>query len=237
LHPGTHGSINGVNWSVALEMQFYLFVVFLIPFLLRRGLWMVFLLLPLAIGYRFLTTLIVPPVTGSNTHLQHVLAAQLPGTLDAFSLGIMLALMVHARSEFLRGLVACNWRNFFCWSVVAALVGTWTMSVYLNHAEYWNNVYMVVFWRSAIALTFACILAAAITFPGAGWLVFGPIRYLGEISYGLYLWHLPVLMTVLSVSRVEGVQLLVVVLCCTLILSAYTWHRFEKPIMERFRPA
>ena len=37
--PPTHGSINGPNWSVALEMQFYLLAALSAPWLARARLW------------------------------------------------------------------------------------------------------------------------------------------------------------------------------------------------------
>lgn len=36
--PATYGSINGVNWTLAVEMQFYLAVALLLPWLARARL-------------------------------------------------------------------------------------------------------------------------------------------------------------------------------------------------------
>ena len=42
LHPSLHGAINGPNWSVAAEMQFYVLVIVAVPLLSRMDLrWLV----------------------------------------------------------------------------------------------------------------------------------------------------------------------------------------------------
>ena len=55
---------------------------------------------------------------------------------------------------------------------------------------------MVVFWRTGLALTFGALVLLAAQLPDMTRLLpLRPLNYLGEISYGIYLWHLPVLLT------------------------------------------
>jgi len=234
LHTSTFGSINGPNWSVALEMQFYLFMVLIVPWLSRRGAAMVLLLIPLAIVYRYGTTLIVPPSASSNAFHQHVFVSQLPGTLDEFAVGIFIAMLMNGTGA-VRRFFQPDWKNFAGWVVLAAVMLTITMSIYWPRANYWDNAAMVTGWRTLLGISFACLVAAAITFPGAKWLALRPLRYLGEISYGIYLWHVPVLLTLLAVPGLRGTRLLICVLIGTLGLASFTWHWFEKPLIERYR--
>lgn len=64
-----------------------------------------------------------------------------------------------------------------------------------------------------------------------------PLRYLGRISYGLYLWHWPVY-AVLDERRtgLDDPALLVARLAVALALASASWWLVERPIRER-RPA
>jgi peptidoglycan/LPS O-acetylase OafA/YrhL len=77
----------------------------------------------------------------------------------------------------------------------------------------------------------------AVTLPSsiqhAGWL--WPLRYVGEISYGIYLWHLPVLLTLMTLPGFTGMRLFTGVLAGTFILSACSWHLMEKPLIDRWK--
>jgi peptidoglycan/LPS O-acetylase OafA/YrhL len=61
------------------------------------------------------------------------------------------------------------------------------------------------------------------------------VRYLGTISYGIYLWHLPVILALKRVTWVDGPQALPSVLVLTVLFAALSWHFFERPLMMRFR--
>jgi peptidoglycan/LPS O-acetylase OafA/YrhL len=64
-----------------------------------------------------------------------------------------------------------------------------------------------------------------------------PLRYLGRISYGLYLWHWPVY-AALDERRtgLDDPALLAVRLAASVALAAASFHLLERPIRER-RPA
>ncbi len=95
-------------------------------------------------------------------------------------------------------------------------------------SAYWNNFGMIVFWRVLVASGTAALLAALIMCPSSGGWVLRPLRYLGIISYGIYLWHVPVMWTLIQTTPWREGQLLTGVLAGTFALAALSWHGFEK---------
>ena len=72
------------------------------------------------------------------------------------------------------------------------------------------------------------MLAVVVMLPGTGGWVARPFRYLGEISYGIYLWHVPVLLTLMDKTSLKEWPLLLTTVGCTIVLAALSWHAFEK---------
>lgn len=65
-----------------------------------------------------------------------------------------------------------------------------------------------------------------------------PMRYLGDLSYPLYLWHWPVLMFTLVVAGQNqlGFAAGLAVIAVSLVLAALTHHLVERPIMAKPGP-
>lgn len=227
LHPNTHGSINGPNWSVALEMQFYAAMMLATPWMSRRApLRLLAGLVLAAWAWRAAVVGWVGPGV-DNAHRLHVFSSQLPGTLDAFGFGIALAMLT------LAGRLVPAWRAFLLWSLAFAALFAAAMEVYWPRASYWDRPAMITFWRTLLAAAFACLVAAAAAFPRPRALLLRPLRYLGEISYGIYLWHLPVLLTLVAIPGLTQQRLMWTTLAGTLALAAFSWHFFERPFLRR----
>lgn len=222
LHPGTHGSINGPNWSVALEMQFYLLMLIGGVWVARAKLWvLVPAFVGIALAWRWGSTLLFVPGVASS-HVQHVAVSQLPGVLDQFAAGILVARLVVARR------LRVEWVHAAVTAVLAVIVLGAAWRVFWSVADYWSSVPMIVGWRSLVAVGCAALVAAAVSCPIHGGKWSFPIRYLGEISYGIYLWHLPILLTLLSMTQWRGMELLAAELGFTIVMAAFSWHFYEK---------
>src|SRR5262249_31301103 len=67
--------------------------------------------------------------------------------------------------------------------------------------------------------------------PLGRWLAARPLRWIGVVSYGLYLWHWPIYVA-LNEQRVglTGASLLAVRLACTFMLATASFHLVEQPI-------
>jgi len=79
------------------------------------------------------------------------------------------------------------------------------------------------------------IAVAALAAGPAGLLERQPIRWLGTVSYGLYLWHLPVLYGLRAHELLpyrSTLESMGVVLGLSLVLAAISWYALERPIMR-----
>ena len=85
------------------------------------------------------------------------------------------------------------------------------------------------------------VLISAVVFRpralGARLLALGPLRAVGKISYGLYLWHFPLFLWLDESSTGQrGTALLVLRLGVTLAVSLLSYYVIEQPIRQRRRP-
>ena len=220
--PDTHGAIDGVNWTLAIEMHFYLLVAILVPWIDRTPGWRIWLYgVSIACAWRAAMFLTYGPADALHTFMS---TQQLPGALDEFGAGIFLAKRV-VDGHKMKG-------EAWIWSGLAIVTGCITMTVYWRHASYWDHGWMVVFWRSALAFFLLCVVAAAVRLPqvlaSPG---LRPVDYLGEISYGIYLWHLFAIQLVIYKLGWTEVPALLGVMTLTIAAASASWHAFEKPLM------
>jgi peptidoglycan/LPS O-acetylase OafA/YrhL len=237
LYVGTHGSINSPTWSVALEMQFYLLMICITPWLARvPPLRMLIGAVLLAALYRWISTLIFEPgVAAVGT--QRVAITELPGVLDHFAIGIFMAHGVRGDAgRWVARRLAMGWNNV-AWASLAALTFLLPAGWLLRNEDYWSQRWMIVGVPLLLAAGLAAVVAAAVAFPQQRSPLLRPLRYLGEISYGIYLWHMPILLSLhQNAPAIQGSRLLLSVLLGTLLLAAFSWHLLEKPTMERYKP-
>ena len=92
----------------------------------------------------------------------------------------------------------------------------------------------------ALDAAVATLIVAAVAFPASlatRFLALGPLRALGKMSYGLYLWHFPLFLWLSAGAvGVSGTPLLLVRLAATLAVSTASYFLIEQPIRQRRRP-
>jgi len=225
--PVTYSSIDGVNWTLALEMQFYLVVAMFVPWLARTPGWRIWVgCILIAWAWRGAMVWFFGHYEPVRLFMR---VMQLPGALDEFGAGVFLAKLLDRRP-------ATSTRDGAFWALGAVAAGVVCFGLYWSNSSYWDLPAMVTFWRTSLAALFLCVVAAAVHLPTVAWSwPLRPVWYLGEVSYGIYLWHLFAIEVCLWLRYLTPVQFLVVTLCLTVLAAATSWHFFEKPILDRAR--
>jgi peptidoglycan/LPS O-acetylase OafA/YrhL len=155
--------------------------------------------------------------------------------LDEFAFGLILAklIILGNKSElFIKNI------SFKTAVLFASILFTYlSLTIFWHHSAFWDNLYMVVFFRTLLCFSFSLIILSAclIQFKGLFLKLLLPFYYLGTISYGIYLWHLPVIESLKKIQWLTPIEFMFTTLTLTLILSSLSYHYFEKPIMERLK--
>ncbi len=228
-------------WSFSIEEQFYLFApLFLIVGLRWGG----------RRGREILLALSVLGALGSAWWMSRVhVVGEDPsrayyGTdtrAQALFVGIAMALAVHLygrpstdRGKKLLALVAYPATGFHLWTVLA-----------VSERDAWmfeNGGFLLVAVASGAALL--GLSQDAPWSPLHWFFAWLPVRYVGRISYGLYLYHWPIYLLVDSeragslfgVERVTGWSLLALHLTLTAVVSVLSFHLIEQPFVKRKWP-
>ena len=123
------------------------------------------------------------------------------GRLDAFALGLAAAL--------------AGWRTVRPLLAVIALLG-------IAELEFLAPDLL------PLVLTLGAVASIWLVCSAGGWLEAAPLRWLGNVSYGLYLWHYPIAW----VTRANGL----VVLAVSLVLAQLSYRFIERPFIRRRVP-
>ncbi len=129
------------------------------------------------------------------------------------------------------GLHSTRW----LWPLAFVLMATVTMHFFWKDPGLWTNWKLVVFWRTLLAATCALAVVSVCAINDAWFLgLTAPLRYLGKISYGIYLWHLLVITAIKPMFAHDPAQACLWTVGLTLLMASLSWHFFEKPLMERY---
>ena len=226
LHPEFAARILGVNVTVALEMQFYLVLLPMLMILTKSRLLfvVVFLVASIACRYFLWTTL---PDAAARADGFVFFGNTLPFAFGHFAIGMLAADAVLRRAVFARPASAIC----MCWLLVSIGSLALLMFVFMTTPDVWANFFFAVVWRTLLAASFGCIVMAAATCP-MSIAVVRPLAYLGEISYGLYLWHVIVIELLLRYTSLRGGAFFIAVVVTTVALSALSFRYMEQPITQ-----
>lgn len=211
------------SWSIALEEQFYLIWPALIALLGRRG------IVPAALGLVGLAA--ISRAEGLHWWL-------LASRCDGFALGGLLAYLLQAREsspildrKLVPGLTA------------AAVIGVagmgltyaWSGGEFKEEGMSWASS---LFITSLNVANFG-VVGLVVEYAGRGALRplrMGALTYLGRISYGLYLLHPLVIITLVMAGRRVGLGdswwIYTAQVAACVVVASLSWQLFEKPVLK-----
>lgn len=232
LFPAFHRAINPPNWSLGVEMQFYLALILVIPFISEKNLkFFIIAAFVIAFVWRAVWFYGVDHEHPAFPEALFIAATQLPGMLDFFAVGMLIAFFTRSRwFEAYSGSILYRFGVFFAF----CLGGAFSVHLYVsNYWTYWHTSYMVIFFRSCLAIVFGCLVLFICSFRLSGHArkLLAPLIYLGTISYGIYLFHWMVLRAIQD-WQIPNLAKLGIVLCGAVILAALSWHFFESRFLH-----
>ena len=206
-----------IFWSIPVEFKYYLISPILLYFfhrVLRWNLW--------AMGITFAALFVGV--------YQYSVRWQPDGTstllyLNIFLMGTLVAVLERCVPNFWNALRTFKPASSLGWSVILAFsLWSWKMDDFTS-----INTFLPAagLWSIALAATF-----------GPGWwaslLSFKPLRWVGKVSFSMYLFHIPVLMCVKILDWNPAV-LWMVYLSATAVVCAVTYLCVEYPL-QSFKP-
>ena len=213
-------------WSLAIEEQFYLIwplmVMIGFSFIKRKSIRVLAILMGVIISAWLMALLYIPGQDPSRVYY---------GTdTRAFSLLLGVALAVVWPSQKLSKTLPKHA------SVVLEIVGIsglllvvmmFSVTSQFDHFHYQGGMLLL-----SILTT---LVVAALAHPAsklAKWLSVKPLKWIGVRSYGIYLWHYPIIILTTPIVNTEGIVLWRVSLqiAATLIVSALSYRFVEEPI-------
>lgn len=223
----TSSSINAVTWTLTLEGALYVFgwTMLRVADLDRHPWRWTAVVFAVVLGWRSFVYWQVDP----TRHIH--LVTQVVGMLDGFWLGLLTAYAAH-RGRF----APTGWSPAVRVALAVAGAGcvhALVVVMDVTGTGYWESAWCVVLLRTGLAISFAALLWVALgvrTLPR----VLAPLAHAGTISYGIYLWHLPVLLCLLKWDAGPWTRA-VAGLCITLAISEASYRWFEAPIVRLAR--
>lgn len=217
-------------WSLAVEEQFYLiwpFIAFLVVRKFSRG----------AVGIVALVGAV------ASTAWMFVIATSQGMPEFADPSRVYFGSDSHAMGLLIGAALATFWRPGRLPLTIArpARIGLTASGIgmivliicfYLFSSEFSPFLYRGGFLVLAIVVAGAIALATHPALPIGGWLGVAPLRYIGQRSYGIYLWHWPIFMLTRPQQDIpiDGLGLFAVRMALTLSIAELSYRFVEMPI-------
>lgn len=226
--PEFHRSLNPVNWTLGVQMQFYLLLIVLVRFINLSNLrWFIGGAFIIAFAWRFASFNVCSFISPDDPERLFMVATQLPGMIDFFACGVLIALVTKSPifSRF-RNSVKIKLYVF----AVFILIGCFSAYVFTAYEhDFWKNVWTVTFARSMLAILFSLLVIWLCLLKMKPWIMrlLAPLSYMGIISYGIYLFHLLIVLLLKDID-LDNIYKLITTLAISIAAASVSWHYFER---------
>ena len=236
----TMGDLNPVMWTLGVEVAFYA--------LLPLVAWAALRLVPARVGPQLALVgalIVITPVWDVVVLTQGgdpLLTRALPAYLGSFGLGMLVAVWAQSRAAggtsqrrlgpgLTAGLIAAA-AIVLIGDAMCEENGWWLRDGIFQDGILRPQVQATLVGHLWVASAFALLVAAAAcgSGPAVRWLGWRPLAAIGTVSYGLYLWHLPLLIVMDRAGLLPTALALrlVVVLAVSLAAAAASWRFVER---------
>lgn len=232
--PATVMEINPVTWTLSIEVALYVVLPLIGLAAYRLG--------PRRVGLQVALLVSLIGVTLAWNALvftgdwRPIGPKVLPAYIGHFALGMLGALWFERRRRVRPGPLGAGSTAL----VAFAGAGFVFLGGY-SHEVNGSGITYATFSGLPAALGFALVIAAVAAGrgPAVGWLRARPLVAIGVISYGIYLWHLPLLLVARHAGLMPDPFLLRVgvVLGLALVAGAASWRLVERPVIRRAEEA
>lgn len=215
------GALNGSLWTISVELQFYVMVPILFLLFPRKGwaLWAVFAVF-VAINLVFAQYLL--PV-----HKEHILLQLFSVTFAPWFAMFMLGHIAHRYWEVIERLVTGQFLTWLAIYAILVALGIWLEN--LADIESTNTRLsgnrITILWFLPLS---GLVLAAAFTKPTLAY----RLTRDNDISYGIYIWHMPIINLWLYLAAPKTWVALFTVFAIVSITAYLSWRIFEAPALK-----
>ena len=172
---------------------------------------------------------------GMLAHWGQVGTKALPAYLPYFAAGILVALVAERRRRLGSSPLSRRATGWLALGAFALVVGNGAWHELSPGPA--HDLAIVILADLPAGAGFALLVAAAVfgTGPALGWLRLRWMTRLGRVSYGFYLWHLPLMLFVANTglaSRAFG-SLAIVTFPLAVAAGTASWLLIERPLLRR----
>jgi len=220
-------SIQPLYWTLAVEVQFYVFLILASPLLTGgKGFGWLAVLIVANILYR----LIFPFFCNASSHAGLMLGNILPGRSAEFSYGMIIA-KVFLEKENLLGSLRRPLRSAVTGLLTALLIaGCW--SVWLRMGDSLHDWWVTnTLFYPFVGLGYALLFVLVLTNPAINRIMsFRGFVFIGTISYSIYLWHMFTIMVLHGEWKGAGGFIIAVLI--TLVISSASYYFIERTFLK-----